>query len=237
VATADAAVGLVWHLFSNLPGKLDFQLDVLKLSITVLLYSLCHVEDLIANQEVVEVKVIGEAFQWCQLSLKRWIESTNVIGGSVFGGKSGHYLTEFKLWQSMLSTKPLRHKKISTEWSECVKQVVKPRVMEVPVRYKLSLMTLLEKMEQNVHPVLSSIVVDAVLEAIDRTSDYGSLDTYGDSHLLGLVFGRIMMKRYPQLKSEEMGSFSVPLDDLLNWSYWPDCIKLYSKFIQLSILC
>ncbi|CAI8017474.1 hypothetical protein GBAR_LOCUS10602 [Geodia barretti] len=115
VATAYAALGLVWHLFSNLPGKLDFQLDVLKWSITILLYSLCHVEDLIANQEVVEVEVIGQAFQWCQLSLKSWIESTNVIGGSVFGGKSGRNSTEFKLWQSMLSTKPLRHKKISTD--------------------------------------------------------------------------------------------------------------------------
>ena len=97
MATAYAALGLVWHLFSNLPGKLDFQLDVLKWSITILLYSLCHVEDLIANQEVVEVEVIGQAFQWCQLSLKSWIESTNVIGGSVFGGKSGRNSTEFKV--------------------------------------------------------------------------------------------------------------------------------------------
>ena len=55
---------------------------------------------------------------------------------------------------------------------------------------------------------------------------YGNLQAYDDSHRLGLVFGRIMKKRYPQLL--EVGLSSVSLDDLLSWSYWPDLIKLYS---------
>ena len=52
---------------------------------------------------------------------------------------------------------------------------------------------------------------------------YGDLQAYGDSHRLGLVFGRIMKKRYPQVLVS-----SVSLNDLLSWSYWPDFIKLYS---------
>ena len=40
------------------------------------------------------------------------------------------------------------------------------------MRYRLSLMTLLEQEgEENVHQVLSGVLVDAALEAIDRMSD------------------------------------------------------------------
>lgn len=43
-----------------------------------------------------------------------------------------------------------------------------------------------------------------------------------------------MMKKYPQLKVEEVSSFSVPLDELLSWPYWYDFIKLHSKFTFAS---
>ena len=55
---------------------------------------------------------------------------------------------------------------------------------------------------------------------------YGDLQAYGDSYRLGLVFGRIMKKRYPQVL--EVGLSSISLDDLLSWSHWPDFLKLYS---------
>ena len=86
VATARAAFELMWHLFSNLTGRQSFQVDLLKLSISILLYSLCHLEDLIAKQ-LVEANIMNQIFQRCHRTLENWITSTNVIGGSFFGGK------------------------------------------------------------------------------------------------------------------------------------------------------
>ena len=48
--------------------------------------------------------------------------------------------------------------------------------------------------------------------------------------MLGLIFGRIMIKKYPELELEEDTVFDTSLDDLLGWSYWPDFIKLQGKF-------
>ena len=109
--------------------------------------------------------------------------------------------------------------------------------------YKLGLLSVLDGEDgNNTPPVLASVLMDTVLEAIDSIShvsfewsltkffslipQYGDLQAYGDSHRLGLVIGRIMKKRYPQLL--EVGLSSVSLDDLLSWPYWPDFIKLYS---------
>ena len=115
--------------------------------------------------------------------------------------------------------------------------------------YKLGLLSVLDGEDgDNTPPVLASVLMDTVLEAIDSIShvsfewsltkffslipQYGDLQAYDDSHRLGLVFGRIMKKRYPQVF--EVGLSSISLDDLLSWSHWPDFIKLCSmiRFIQ-----
>ena len=44
--------------------------------------------------------------------------------------------------------------------------------------------------------------------------------------------GHILVKKYPQLT--EGGSISISLDDILNWPYWPDFIKLYSMLLEFK---
>ena len=86
VATVYAAINFVWHLFSNLTGRVPFQVDLLKLSITILFYSLYPVENLIAKHEVEDI-ILSDTFQQCQLALQKWVANVNVIGGSLFGGR------------------------------------------------------------------------------------------------------------------------------------------------------
>lgn len=86
VATVCAAINFVWHLFSNLTGRLPFQVDLLKLSITILFYSLYPVENLISKHEVEDI-ILSDTFQQCQLALQEWVANVNVIGGSLFGGR------------------------------------------------------------------------------------------------------------------------------------------------------
>ena len=90
VATKDAAIQLVHYLFSVLTGKMDFQVEILKLSISVLLRSLCQVQNLISKKEV-EADVITAAFGRCQSALQEWVKHPNVIGGSMFGGRVDQY--------------------------------------------------------------------------------------------------------------------------------------------------
>ena len=51
------------------------------------------------------------------------------------------------------------------------------------------------------------------------------LHGHEESLRYGQLFGRILQKKYPQLNE---GMIDISLDDLLDWPYWPDFIKLYS---------
>ena len=99
--TKDAAIKLVHNLFSELTGKLDYQVEILKLSISVLLRSLCRVEDF-ASEKKVEAEVITTAFGRCQSDLQEWVKHAQVIGGSFFGGQVSQYVrnssVEFKVF-------------------------------------------------------------------------------------------------------------------------------------------
>ena len=62
-----------------------------------------------------------------------------------------------------------------------------------------------------------------------------------DSWRVGSLFGRLLKKQYPNLKPQS--SPQVSLDDLLDWSYWPSFIKIYSMsyymhfILPVPILC
>ena len=112
VATKDAAIRLVRHLFSALTGKLDYQVEILKLSISVLLCSLCQVEDLVSEKKL-SADVITTTFGICQFVLQEWVKQSNVIGGSFFGGqverhqnKLLHSSAEFKVYYLIYSCVP-----------------------------------------------------------------------------------------------------------------------------------
>ena len=63
-----------------------------------------------------------------------------------------------------------------------------------------------------------------------QSSTYGTnLDSLASvkSRRVGTLFGRLLVRKYPQIEHREL--IDISLDDLLNWSYWPNFIKIYSK--------
>ena len=103
LASKDAAIRLVCRLFRVLTGKLGFKVEILKLSISVLLCSLCRVEDLVSEKKV-EADVITTAFGRCQSALQEWVKHAQVIGGSFFGG----HVSQFS-WNSSVEFKVFVH--------------------------------------------------------------------------------------------------------------------------------
>lgn len=86
MATMNAAKGVVKQLFSVLTERGDHHLEVLKMSVSVLLYSLCKLNNLV-DQNKLESRVIIDAFGMCEVALQDWVKQPNVIGGSFFGGR------------------------------------------------------------------------------------------------------------------------------------------------------
>ena len=84
--TMNAAMYLVGCLFSKLTSKVDHHLDILKMSITTLLYALCHLKYLACEMKT-NITMITDVFQKCQLVLQTWVQDVNVIGGYFFGGR------------------------------------------------------------------------------------------------------------------------------------------------------
>ena len=80
MATVDAAKCLVKNLFGKLTTTLDYYLDVLKTSISLLLAALSHaqVQNLLTS--------VTDVFGMCEGILWQWVTDSNVIGGSFFGG-------------------------------------------------------------------------------------------------------------------------------------------------------
>ena len=81
VATVNAAIFLMKRLFSELNVQ-EFQIEVLKLAVTVLLYSLCKMDILVARNELDETQLTN-AFGVCELALQEWVKRS--IGGIYFG--------------------------------------------------------------------------------------------------------------------------------------------------------
>ena len=84
LATVYAAIGLVKHLLSKLTGRLEHHLDVLGLSISLMLSSLCKEDVLVSEKKDPAFKKV---FGVCEVALLDWVKNHNVIGGSFFGGR------------------------------------------------------------------------------------------------------------------------------------------------------
>lgn len=80
--TLNTAIGLVKHLFSKLTRNMTFQVDILNLSVTILLYSLHLYENKMNSDDV-----IIDTLKKYQSALQEWVNNADVIGGSFFGGR------------------------------------------------------------------------------------------------------------------------------------------------------
>ena len=78
-ATANASLNLMTFLFTKLKKHYIHYVKVLKMSISVVLFTLVKL-----NQRQVAMDKVSEAFRRCEQSLREWI----VVGGSFFGGAS-----------------------------------------------------------------------------------------------------------------------------------------------------
>jgi len=88
-------------LYNNLSAKLNFNYDhyvnVLKESISLVLFSIAHLKERIAldpgapefeaNERSKEEDIVKAAFGGLEDTLWKWITDISVIGGSVFGGR------------------------------------------------------------------------------------------------------------------------------------------------------
>lgn len=81
--TVNGAQDLV-KLFLSVLLISDFQIDILKSSITLLLYALCKMEILVA-QKVLDGSEVDKVFKMCEIALQDWIKRRGVVGGSFFG--------------------------------------------------------------------------------------------------------------------------------------------------------
>ena len=92
ISTANGAQQLLNLLLSEL-HKTDNQVDVIKLSITLLLYAICKMEILVGQKKLHEAE-IDKAFTTCGKALQEWVKRRGVIGG---GGSSFGYKTQGKM--------------------------------------------------------------------------------------------------------------------------------------------
>ena len=86
-------------------------------------------------------------------------------------------------------------------------------------------MEVIDKLAEN-HVSLCRLFVCSCEDCLNCKSQHGNFGAFGESQRVGELFGRLLEKEYPKIMSEE---FTISLDDLLSWSYWPDFIKIYSK--------
>lgn len=82
VACVDAALLLFTHLIQELKYR---GIDVLKILLTVLLFSLAKVKSYVTQNKVQETK-IRDTLGICQKKLQQWVIKEHIIGGSFFGG-------------------------------------------------------------------------------------------------------------------------------------------------------
>jgi len=52
--------------------------------------------------------------------------------------------------------------------------------------------------------------------------------TSTESRRVGELLGRILKKRYPDLK-KNLKNITISFDDLLGWNLWPNFIQIYGK--------
>ena len=83
VATVNSTMRLMKHLFSELNIQ-EHQVHILSLIVSLLLYSLCKMEVLVAREELDDTEV-DQAFGVCEVTMLDWIKRHSVVGGKCFG--------------------------------------------------------------------------------------------------------------------------------------------------------
>lgn len=46
---------------------------------------------------------------------------------------------------------------------------------------------------------------------------------------MGNLLGKLLKKKYPNLHPDNEDQIGISFDDLLDWTLWPNFIKLYGK--------
>lgn len=91
ISTVNDAMCLVKSLLSELNG-VEFQVHIIKLSISVLLYALSKMETLV-EQNTMNENEVTRVFGMCQVALLDWVKRRSVIGGSYFGYNAQNKMT------------------------------------------------------------------------------------------------------------------------------------------------
>ena len=86
IPTLYSASNLMKCLFSELNNE-DHHLDVLSFIVTIVLYSLCKMDVVLAQMESSENILLEETFSICEGILEDWIKRYMVVGGDFFGRK------------------------------------------------------------------------------------------------------------------------------------------------------
>ena len=138
VSMVTAALLLYGELTAKLKSRSPHHVDVLKASISLILFSVAQLKVLFSGDETDEI--INGAFVVLKDTLWTWIVDRDVIGGSVFGGclpldysaiVKWKPSEELELWQSFLTLECPPDRQVTEEWYRIANSHIRKRLNEV----------------------------------------------------------------------------------------------------------
>ena len=129
-----AALLLYRELTAKLKSRTPHHVDVLKASISLILFSVALLKVLFSGEVADEIVV---AFASLKDTLWNWIVHPDVIGGSVFGGALPSNLSsmgkwmrkeELELWQSLLTLECPSDQQVTKEWHKIANAHIRKRI-------------------------------------------------------------------------------------------------------------
>ena len=134
-----AALLLYGELTAKLKSRSPHHVDVLKASISLVLFAVAQLKAHFPSGEKGEL--INRAFLSLKDILWKWIVNPGVIGGSVFGGSLPGYFSptmgnwkrseELELWQSLLTLECPFDQQVTKEWHKIASAHIQKRINEV----------------------------------------------------------------------------------------------------------
>lgn len=133
-----AALLLYRELTAKFKGCTPHHVDVLKASISLILFSVAQLKVLFSGDETDEI-----AFATLKDTLWTWIVDRDVIGGSVFGGclpldysaiVKWKPSEELELWQSFLTLECPPDRQVTEEWYRIADSHIRKRLNEVSTK-------------------------------------------------------------------------------------------------------
>ena len=134
-----AALLLYRELTAKLKSRTPHHVDVLKASISLILFSVALLKVLFSGEVADEIVV---AFASLKDTLWNWIVHPDVIGGSVFGGylpsaiRKWKVSEELELWQSFLTLECPPDQHVIEEWHRIANSHIRKRISEVGTKTK-----------------------------------------------------------------------------------------------------